>query len=99
MSKREFDVAIGARVVSAEGRKIQVNMSNQYIYLLFIFIFCGKIDLTLVYQRMTLLLAILLSKVRHPLGRKTSNCEFFAVKPIFEGLVLFLLTLVGSNHF
>ena len=29
VSKREFDVAIGARVVSAEGRKIQVNISNK----------------------------------------------------------------------
>ena len=28
VSKREFDVAIGARVVSAEGRKIQVRFKN-----------------------------------------------------------------------
>ena len=32
VSKREFDVAIGARVVSAEGRKIQVNISNFYFH-------------------------------------------------------------------
>ena len=27
ISRREFDVAIGARVISAEGRKIQVSLS------------------------------------------------------------------------
>ena len=27
ISRREFDVAIGARVISAEGRKIQVSQS------------------------------------------------------------------------
>ena len=37
VSKREFDVAIGARVVSAEGRKIQVNISNKYIVSTFYF--------------------------------------------------------------
>ena len=30
VSKREFDVAIGARVVSAEGRKIQVQSQKSY---------------------------------------------------------------------
>ena len=35
MSKREFDVAIGARVVSAEGRKIQVQSLKELFLTLF----------------------------------------------------------------
>ena len=98
VSKREFDVAIGARVVSAEGRKIQVNISNKYISTFYFHkLLQDRFNPSLLRDDFTFIYFI----VRGTTSTRSKNLElrfFFLSNQSLRGLSSFLLTLVASNH-